>query len=130
MPFGNVIQRRVPTLFAGKLRQRIDIVSVSPTQDSTGGFDLNSDVVFANVWASVEPMAGTDKDAAGSIVAVGTYQIVIRYIAGVTSKMQVWFGGRQFQITSVLNPVEFNKMLVLNCVEINDSLQQTAGTPA
>jgi hypothetical protein len=49
---------------------------------------------------------------------------------GVQAKMQVWFDGRQFQIDSVLNPVEYNKMLVLLCTEINDSLQQTAGVPA
>jgi head-tail adaptor len=200
MPFGNVIQRRVPMLFAGKLRQRIDIVTVSNVQDSTGGFNLSTDVVYANVWASVEPVQGGDKNAAGSIVAINTLQVVIRYIGaapswqpvydyagqmlvvdanlnlqqaqssgglsgviapvwnqtaggfttdgdpstgvtwknlgpapkrtGVHANMQVWFGGRQFQITSVLNPVEYNKMLVLNCVEINDSLQQTAQLPA
>lgn len=202
MPFGNILQRRVPTLFAGKLRQRIDIVTVSSVQDSTGGFDLNADIVYANVWASVEPLGGTsgDKEGAGSIISSSTYQIVIRYIGaapswrptynylgktlvvdsnknlqqaqssgglsgatapvwnqtaggfttdgdpstgvtwknlgpaptrtGVQAKQQVWFGGRQFQITSVANPVEFNKMLVLICVEINDSVQQTASLPA
>ena len=43
---------------------------------------------------------------------------------GVTAAMQVWFQGRQFQITSVQNPDERNKMLCLACVEINDSRQQ------
>jgi head-tail adaptor len=43
---------------------------------------------------------------------------------GVLAKMQVWLNGRQFQIESVQNPDERNKMLILLCTEINDSQQQ------
>lgn len=43
---------------------------------------------------------------------------------GVKASMQVWFQGRQFQIESVQNPDERNKMLLLQCSEINDSEQQ------
>jgi hypothetical protein len=43
---------------------------------------------------------------------------------GVTAAMQVLFQGRQFQITSVRNPDERNKILCLMCVELNDSRQQ------
>jgi hypothetical protein len=48
---------------------------------------------------------------------------------GVTAAMQVWFQGRQFQITSVQNVDERNKMLFLQCVEINDSRQQITNQP-
>ncbi len=44
---------------------------------------------------------------------------------GITAKMQVWLNGRQFQIETVQNPDERNKMLILLCTEINDSLQQS-----
>ena len=47
--------------------------------------------------------------------------------SGVTPAMQVRFQGRQFQITSVLNPDERNKMLCLLVTEINDSRQQIPG---
>lgn len=50
---------------------------------------------------------------------------------GITSAMLVWFQHRVFQIVAVLNPDERNKMLILQCVEINDSRQQdTSGQPA
>lgn len=183
-------------LQAGKLRHRIDIVKVSPVQDSTGGVNFSVGIVYANVWASVETLSGTETFGAQSMVSAVSHQIIIRYIAGapgyvigqtyaagqltkdingylqqvqapggiatitdndswnetegmytedgnpsigtftwlnlgpappytgVTSAMQIWFQGRQFQITSVFNPDERNKMLCLMCTEINDSRQQ------
>jgi head-tail adaptor len=189
-------------LEAGKLRHRIDIVKVSPVQDSTGGINLSEDVIFAQVWASVEAVSGAEQPAAGSENSVTTHQVIIRYIAGapdyqigvpyaagqlvkdpagylqqcmtpggtaviadsstwsdvegvftedgdpsietflwlnrgvaplyegVDAAMQVWFKGRQLQITSVLNPDEKNKMLCLNCTEINSSKQQKTNQPS
>ena len=183
-------------LQAGKLRHRIDIVKVSPVQDSTGGVNFSVGIVYANVWASVETLSGMETFGAQSMVSAVSHQIIIRYIAGapgyvigqtyaagqltkdingylqqvqapggiatitdndswnetegvytedgnpsigtftwlnlgpappytgVTSAMQIWFQGRQFQITSVFNPDERNKMLCLMCTEINDSRQQ------
>jgi SPP1 family predicted phage head-tail adaptor len=123
--FGNVIQRYTPFLFAGRLRHRIEIINRSSSQDSTGGTNIDAGTTFATVWASVEPLNGTDAAAAGSFVSQVSHQVVVRYLAGVNSSMVVSFEGRFFQIVSVLNPIERKKMLVLLCKEINDSLQQS-----
>jgi head-tail adaptor len=184
-------------LAAGKLRHRIDIVKPSPVQDSTGGINLSNDVIYANVWSSIEALSGMETFAANTQTSASSHQIIIRYIGGapgyqvgqlyvagqlikdnagylqqcqapggiavitddnawnevegmytedgdpsigsftwynlgpappftgVTSAMQVVFQGRQFQITSVLNPDEKNKMLCLLCTEINQSRQQS-----
>lgn len=195
MSWGMQVSRRSPTLNVGRLRNRISIVRVSPVQDSMGGTNLSVDILYANVWASVEALSGADKFAAHEFVSEVSHQIVIRYIAaapswlantqylggalvvdsngylekaqssgglsgatapdwsellggltedgdpstgitwknigpapartGVTAQMQVWFNGRQFQIQSVQNPDERTKMLLLQCLEINDSQQQT-----
>lgn len=198
MPFGPIIQRRTPTLFAGRLRHKIDLVQVSQAQDSAGGFNLSCDVVYANVWASIEALSGTEKFAAHEFISQVSHQVVIRYIGaapswqadwnylsgqlcvdanlnlqqaqcagtsgdtaptwgtaygaitqdgdpstglswkclgvapirtGVVAGMQVWFSGRQFQIEAVLNTDERNKLLILLCIEINDSLQQITSQP-
>ncbi len=127
MPFGPIIQKRTPTLFAGRLRQKIDIVQPSSTQDSTGGEDLNRNVVvYSNVWASIEALSGAEKFAAHEFISQVSHQVVIRYLPNIVAKMQVHFQGRQFQIESVLNPDERTKSLILLCVEINDSTQQSA----
>lgn len=72
-------------LEAGKLRHRIDLVTVNPQQDSTGGIDFSQDLVYANVWACVEPLSGSESLAAGSQMDVSTYQVVIRYIGAAPS---------------------------------------------
>jgi len=185
-------------LKSGKLRHRIDIVKVSSIQDSTGGWNASVDIIYANVWASVEALSGRETLVMESQVSMVSHQIIIRYIAaapswqpdneypatalikdtngylqqaqtdglsgsvapvwnqvlgqftadgdpstgiewknlgaappytGVTAAMQVWFQSRQFQITSVQNPDERNKMLCLACVELNDSRQQITAQP-
>ncbi len=128
MSWGLQVSRRSPTLNTGRLRNRVSIVSVSPTQDSTGGTNLSVDVLYANVWASIEAQSGSDTPGAGSAgVSRVTHQVVIRYLPGIVAKMQVQFNGRQFQIEAVQNPDERTKILILQCVEINDSQQQSIG---
>lgn len=128
MPFGTIIQRRTPMLFAGRLRNRIDIVELLPVQDSTGGQSLSAVMIYSNVWASIEALSGTEKFAAHEFVSLVSHQIVIRYQTGINSGMQVWFNDRTFQIESVLNPDERTKMLILLCIEINDSRGQLTGS--
>jgi|SRR5215469_12250413 len=129
MPYGPIIQHRTPTVFSGRLRHKIDIVQPTDHQDSTGGFDISQNTIYANVWASVEALNGTDKFAAHEFLSQVSHQVVIQYLPCINSGMQVWFQGRQFQIEAVLNPDERPKSLILLCIEINDSLQQNPNLP-
>lgn len=106
----NVLQRRTPTLAAGKLRHRIQIVVPSSTQDSTGGFSLSANTLFATVWASVEALSGVEQNAADQQVTTVTHQIVIRYIGAAPS----WYAN-----TSYLNGALL--------VDSNGNLQQAQG---
>jgi head-tail adaptor len=194
MAWGIQVSRRSPTLNTGRLRNKISLVKVSSQQDSMGGQNISINVLYANVWASVEALNGSDKFAAHEFVSEVSHQIVIRYIGaapswladtnylgnavvkdsngnlqeaqssgglsgdsaptwnatqgdttldgdpstgitwlnigpapnstGVVAGMQVWFKGSQLQIQAVQNPDGRNNMLLLQCVEINDSLQQ------
>ncbi|MGA8429502.1 MAG: phage head closure protein [Candidatus Sulfotelmatobacter sp.] len=131
MGWGIQVSRRSPTLNTGRLRNRVSIVRVSPVQDSTGGFDLSADVLYANVWASVESESGNDSaNGGGGFVSKVKYQVVLRYLAGVTANMQMLFNGQQYQIEAVENPDGRNKMLLLTCMLISDSAQQQAPTIA
>jgi head-tail adaptor len=198
MPISRVPMSFTPSIQAGRLRHRIDIVQVTSAQDSMGGVDVSLDVVYANVWAAVYSLSALDKWAAHEFVSQVTHQVVIRYIGaapswqpdftvslgtlcvdangnlqqaqgpgvtgedapawnadpstltpdgdgstefnwynlgvappstGVVKGMQVWFKNRQYQIEGVLNPDERNKMLVLMCIEVNDSIQQSPSYP-
>lgn len=200
MPFGQIIQKRTPMLFAGRLRHRIDIVQLSSVQDSTGGQNINVNIVYAGVWASLEALTGKEQLGANEFIANSSHQCVIRWIGpapswlplhnyttalplvvdanrnlqqaqapgglsgataptwnktlggftddgnpstgivwknlgaasqrtGLNAGMQIWFGGRQFQIDNVLNADERNKSLIILCSEINNSIQQVTNQP-
>ena len=110
------------TIEAGKLRQRIDIVKPNLTQDPAGGTQVDDDSIFATVWASIEAFTGVERYAGQQLVAEVTHKITIRWMDGVKASMNVWYEGRQFQIQAVLNPDERHHMLVLMCLERDDSV--------
>lgn len=109
---------------AGKLRQRIQILKSTGTQDSTGGTSLADYTTLATVWASVEPLSGSETLAADAQTSVGRFQIQMRYMDGITSALQVLFQGRKFQVENVSNPDGRQKKLYLQVVQIDDSVQQ------
>jgi head-tail adaptor len=43
--------------------------------------------------------------------------VTMRYLAGITAQMRVLYGSRTFQIISVLNVDQRNRVLVLYCEE-------------
>jgi head-tail adaptor len=110
MPYGTIVQRRTPQLFAGRLRHKIDLVQRTATQDSMGGSDISLDVVYANVWASIEAMNGTEQFAANSFISQASHQIVIRYIGAAPS----WQPDVTYQIGAL-------------CIDANGNLQQAQG---
>lgn len=89
---GQILQRFTPTLMAGRLRQKIDLVQVSKVQDSTGGTSLLSNTLYANVWASVEGVSGDEKYVGKDNLAQVSHQIVIRYIGAAPS----WLGNNNY----------------------------------
>src|SRR6266478_7873533 len=122
---------------AGKLRHRLAIVQpYGPAQDSTGSLALVSMSPVATVWGSIESVSGRDVLAAMQFSAVVTHKICIRFRGPemkppitIAAKDQIWFQGpggtnRAFQILAMMNPDERNKLLILLCVEVNDSSQQ------
>jgi head-tail adaptor len=98
MAIGRIPQRVSPMLCAGRLRHIIDLVLPSAVQDSTGGVIPGQSVVFAEVWASVEAIGGTEQASAGSFTSVVTHQVTIRYIGNSPSWQAVWNYSAQFTV--------------------------------
>jgi SPP1 family predicted phage head-tail adaptor len=111
-------------IFAGRLRQRVQIVLPSGTKDSFGGSTPGGGESLGTVWAEITALTGREAVAAQSFTSIATHRVTIRWMAGVLAKCQVIFGSRTFQIEAVLNPDERTKVLHLLCVEVNDSTQQ------
>ena len=79
----------------------------------------------APAWAS----AGLTPDGSGSLAFQWKNLGPASPNTGVTGGMWVWFQNRAFKIESVQNPDERSKMLILFCIEINDSRQLKINYP-
>lgn len=123
---------RLPTTIEpGELRHRIKIAQPSSATggvDDIGGVSQDPAVweVVRECWASIEAWTGDSNLQANQQLSTSSHWIVIRNprTFTVTSKMVVWFQTRTFQIDAVLNPTEQNKLLVLVCTEVNQSVQE------
>lgn len=102
---------------AGTLRHRLTLKTVTTSKDSFGG-TIEAEATFATVWGAVEPLAGRELMVAQQMQSEVTHKITIRYLAGLTSEMHLYFGTREFQILSVLNSQERDIEMVLMCKEL------------
>lgn len=99
---------------AGRLRHRIEIQNYEAAQDDWGQ-PIYSWVHWAAVWASVEPLQGREFLAAMALQSQTTVRIRMRYRSGVTSQMRVLWGGRIYDIESVIEPQSRRHQLQLMC---------------
>lgn len=103
---------------AGQLRHRITIQQSTETKDqykrpTTGWSD------YATVWAAVEPLRGREFLLAQNTNIELTVRVRIRYLHGVTPGMRVLYGGRIFDIQSVIDVEERHREMHLMCTEVN-----------
>lgn len=101
---------------AGKLRNPVTIQQPVETPNSYGEPETTW-ILFAQAWASIEPLQGREYLASAGIRSEVTTRIRMRYVEGVTTKMRVLFGDRQFDISAVINVDERGRELHLMAVE-------------
>lgn len=116
MPNSTIVQ-------SGKLRHRIQIADLTLAQDSSGGTSPADATAISTVWASVEADTGRLREIYGGQQKVGEsyFRMTMRWLDGVHARQLVWFNGRTFQILEVNNPDGRRIMLVLLCVERDES---------
>ncbi|MFT9848514.1 phage head closure protein [Aneurinibacillus sp. REN35] len=101
----------------GKLNKRITLQRFEKTKDSEGIVtEAWNDV--ATVWASAEPLRGREYFAAAAVNQENIVRFRIRYRPGVTSEMRVVYGGRLFDIKSVIDVNERHRELQLMAEEV------------
>lgn len=102
---------------AGKLRRRLEIQQAVETQSATGEMAVTWNT-YATVWGAVEPLRGREFWAAKEQQAQIDTRIRIRYLAGVTPKMQVLDGTRVFLIYGVIDPESRHQEMQLMAQEV------------
>jgi len=102
---------------AGKLRHQVDLQSRTLTADAYGGQIEHWSTFATDIWASIEPLTGSEQWRAQQAQSSTTHKVMIRYLAGVTTTMRVKFGMRYLNIGSIINEGEKGDSLELMCTE-------------
>lgn len=100
----------------GRMDRRVTLQdrSVSP---SSFGEPVPAWVDVAELWAAIEPLGSSEIWRAQAAESDATHRVTIRYRAGVTSRMRLIYGSRTFEIDSVANEGEKDRVLTLVCRE-------------
>lgn len=104
-------------ILSKKLNKRIVIEQVFETADGLGGRS-QSWQEYAAVWAQILPRRASEDFFAGQLKNAITHKIIIRYLAGLSEKMRVNYGGRIFRIASIINVAEGNEVYEILAEEI------------
>jgi SPP1 family predicted phage head-tail adaptor len=106
---------------AGKLRHLVAVERLVDQTPTAEGQPAQEWAPLARRYAAVEPVeglgGGREYLQANALQADLTHQVTVRYLAGVTPKMRVNFGGRILEVISVGNVEERDRMTVLWCKE-------------
>lgn len=102
---------------AGRLKHKIIIKSSMQTKNSFNELVLVW-TDFSTIKSNIIPLNGNEIFSSSHLRAEVTHKVEIRYLVGVTPKMKIVYGSREFNIESVINVREANKVLHLVCTEV------------
>ena len=101
---------------ASSLRHRVSIQAESTAVD-TYGEPTHSWSTDETVWAMVEPLSGNEQDVGEGQVGIITHRVMMRYTANASPKKRLLFGSKVLGIVTVINHMERDEHLVLECKE-------------
>lgn len=96
----------------GSLKHKIVIQTPQHIQNSVGEPSVVWEK-FSEVFAEIKPILGKEYMANSGLNAEITHQITIRYLPGLTPLKRILFGDRIFNIESVINIYENNRVMQL-----------------
>jgi head-tail adaptor len=120
---------------AGKLRHRITIldltVGVPGSQTPSGGIipGPQPTPIAEDLPAAIEFVSAKETYSGDQFISQVTHRVTIRWKPGIRANQQIYFTdaeGRQrtFRVLFIDNPDERNKMLILSCLETDESTRQ------
>jgi SPP1 family predicted phage head-tail adaptor len=98
------------------LNKRIIVEEAIETSDGAGGFAVNWTPKIT-LWAMIMPISAIENFEANKIEGTVSHIIIIRYIAGINTKMRIIYDGRIFNINGVINVMENRRALEIRAEE-------------
>ena len=110
------------TIYAGRLRHRLQVQARSEAADSFGE-PLSTCLDSAQLWAAVIPLSGDELVEAQRVIAETTHRIETRWGAPVTARSRLIYrqtgrAERVFEVLAAVNVEERNRELHLMCREM------------
>jgi SPP1 family predicted phage head-tail adaptor len=102
---------------AGRMDKQITIQGLVTTAPESIGEPKKVYATKAEVWASITPLSSKETFAGQATNSEVTHEIRIRYLSGVLHSDRILYGVRIFDIESIINTMEMNKELIMQCVE-------------
>lgn len=97
----------------GKMRERIVIQTVPTVVGAIGNVAAATPVTFATVWAQVKPVRASEDVVAERLSATAVFQIIVRYLPGLSPAMRILWDGRVLNIDSIRNLDERRRFLTI-----------------
>lgn len=102
-------------IYPGKMRERLVVQKAKESRNELGETTMTFED-FKSVWASVEGVSATENLNAGQQQIDITHRVKMRYLEGLTQKMQFKWRNRTLQIVSLLEHGNRSQHEVI-CVE-------------
>jgi len=106
----------VTGLDPGQLSSRVTLERPVRTDDGSGGATIEWQAV-ATLWARIEPVEASERNAADRLATRITHKITLRFRDDVEGGMRILHRGRKLVIASWRDPDETRRFLVLDAVE-------------
>jgi SPP1 family predicted phage head-tail adaptor len=106
------------SLPSGDLRHSITILGPTLTTDTTGNV-ITYSPFLTDVRAKIDPVSGLELIRSGQDISMLYITVSIRYVPGITAKMQVQAYHGLYWIRYVENVLERNRVLKLMCTAVD-----------
>ncbi len=100
---------------AGRYRHRLEVQSLGETRADDGGI-IRGWTTDTTRWAEIKPLQGRELFEQQQVDSRLTHRIEMRYVAGLTSDQRLVEGSRIFNIHSVTNVKEIDRITVVMAI--------------
>ena len=94
----------------GQLRHPVVVKTVTKVADGIGGY-TETEIDYLKCRAAIWPITAKEIIQSAQLEMQTTHRIRMDYRAGITPDMKIYYGDRAFEIISIINVEERNRIL-------------------
>jgi SPP1 family predicted phage head-tail adaptor len=103
---------------AGRFRHLVTLEELTRTRLPGGGWSESWESFATDVPAAITPLTGQERLRAMQVSATLSHRIEVRYVAGITPAMRLWYDGRQFDVKAAVDVGERHEVWEMLAEEV------------